>query len=270
MNLDYPEKRIAMQIETMKDAVYTLKGQQMDIIGRSKTLPFNPLTNLDEDFHTDCFRKGSVKYALLLDKHNPDRDIHRGIMEIRSEILARLVYGCLRSEDIDDTVSTVGELAMNLFTLAKKLRIRERQSPEERFNEAVSRYDGKGFEMDKGYAVSMLLDLVDMGYPPALNYIGAMYMNGEYFEKDEKKGFEMINTAAGMGFPKSMMNLSRMYRDGDYVKKNVKRADEYENRAIEMRYLPAIIAHEMRTGEISSDSVKALIGFAIDHGAMRL
>lgn len=128
---------------------------------------------------------------------------------------------------------------------------RSGQSLEERFREAVGRYDGKGFEEDKGLAVSMLLDLVDAGYPPALNYIGAMYMNGEYFEKDEGKGFGMISTAAEKGFPKSMLNISRMYRDGIFVGKDEAKADEYEERAIEMRYLPAIIRREMRTGEVS-------------------
>ena len=270
-DLDYPEKRMEMQIDTFREAIDNLTEDRDQIVGRAKTIPFNPLESTDEEFHTDCFQRGTDRYHELLNRFNPNRDLNQGVTEIRATILSRLVYGCLRSEDVDDACQTISELSMRLFMFfTKKLARRSRQTPEERFREAVGRYDGKGFDKDPEYAISMLLDLVDMGYPPAMNYIGAMYFNGEYFEEDKKRGFEMINTAAGMGFPKSMLNLSRMYRDGDYVKKSIKKADEYEMRAVEMRYLPAIIKHEMRIGEISRESVKALIGFAMDHGAMEM
>lgn len=270
-DLDYPEKRMGMQIETFMEAIDALAEDRNQIIGRAKTIHFNPLESTGEEFHTDCFQRGTDRYYELLERFNPNRNLNQGAAEIRATILSRLVYGCLLSEDVDDTCQTISDLSMRLFMIfTKTLARRSKQTPEERFREAVERYDGKGFDKDQGYAVSLLLDLVDMGYPPAMNYIGAMYFNGEYFEEDKKKGFEMINTAAGMGFPKSMLNLSRMYRNGDYVNKNIKKADEYEMLAVERRYLPAIIKHEMRTGEISRESVKALIGFAMDHGAMEM
>lgn len=266
--LDYPEMRMEMQVETFKWAVSVLIPERAHIVGRIQTVPFDLEENGGDEFHTDCARNGLNKYRALLEQYNPRSIGTAGVEDIRVAILARLVYGCLRSTDPEGSSSLAEVLSKTVFEIGLKLEERKRQPPGERFAEAVGRYDGKGYEKDEGQAVAMLLDLVDMGYPPAMNYIGAMYFNGEYFETDQKKGFELIEAAAEKGFPKSMLNLSRMYRTGDYVRKNAKKADEYEMRAVEMRYLPAIIKHEMRTGEISEGSIKALIGFAMDHGAM--
>lgn len=96
MDLDLPSVRLGMQIDTFRAAVDALAGVRRDVIGRSRTLPFDPMSESGDEFHSDCVKNGIERYRALIAEHNPGRDIHQGVHRIRFAIVARLVYGCLR------------------------------------------------------------------------------------------------------------------------------------------------------------------------------
>jgi len=271
-DLDNPHQRLQDQIDMLDRLVDYLEPDRDAIKGGQPTCSIDEGL-FSEEFCTEYAESGGRFYRHLLDEYNPGRNPSSGVMAIRTIVMARMVYSCLRSDDIDDAAVKMIGIMRTSMPIIERARLRSTKSPMERFMDAVAIYDGTEdaeVQDDPGLGIAIMMDLVEIEFPPALNYIGSMYFTGEWFEKDQAKGFQMIERAAELGFPKSMLNLSKMYRTGQYVDVDIAKADEYESKAVEMGYLAAIIHHYQRTGEITERSIRALIAFAMDNGAMTI
>ena len=174
--------------------------------------------------------------------NTPARFSAKGGGDLRITILGCLAYGCMRSEGPDAALKAAIELMDSVDDIASSAICRpDRETMEARFGLVLRIRDGDGVPKDPEMAHYIIEELSEYGYPPVLNYIAAMYLEGEHYPQSTLIGMEMLQEAADKKYPKSILNLSKIYRNEKYLEADEAEADELEDRAIGMAYVSAII-----------------------------
>lgn len=121
--------------------------------------------------------------------------------------------------------------------------------------------DVYGVEQDGAKAIEWYTKAADLGNSDAMNFMGAMYHNGDGVEQDFGVAMEWLQKAADLGHAQAMANIAFMYRCGNGVAQDGAQAIEWYTKAADLGVLSALseIGDMYRNGEgVEQDDDKAL------------
>lgn len=125
--------------------------------------------------------------------------------------------------------------------------------------------------VDSAVSTALYLRAAEKGYPPAMNYLGFRYFNGEYLRQDIDSALFWMAKAAGAGDVKAASNLGYLLSHDDAVTRDYPQAVYWLTMASDagLPVAQSLLADMLRQGlGISKDSVKAekLYTSAIENG----
>lgn len=98
---------------------------------------------------------------------------------------------------------------------------------------AMKHIYGDGVEEDNELALTLLIQVHEMGHTEATYNLGICYHYGYGTDEDISKAYELYLQAAHAGYGKGMELVGRFYNRGIYVKRDREQAEYWLRKAME-------------------------------------